>query len=162
MPSRYKAGDFVQVEVVDEATEESELLWVKVSDSDDERRVVFGKLDNKPIVHTNMRLGMELAVSYNYVRDHRTAASVQSKTALPQVFSYVLKIRELGHSWAGRPPVRSSHASRAEAEAELADYVRQNWDAEMDGDPLPDDPAQMIDEYFTSVLETYEISEAVS
>jgi hypothetical protein len=162
MPSRYKAGDFVQVEVVDEATEESELLWVKVSDSDDERRVVFGKLDTKPIVHTNMRLGMELAVSYNYIRGHRTATSVQSKTAMPQVVSYVLKIRKLGHSWSGHPPVHSSHASRAEAEAELADYVRQNWDAEMDGDPLPGDPAQMIDEYFVSVLETYEISEAVN
>ena len=54
---------------------------------------------------------------------------------------------------------RGSHPSRAEAEAELADYVRRSWDAEMGEDPLPDDPAQMIDEYFTSVLETYEISE---
>ena len=162
MPSRYEAGEFVEVEVVDEATEESELLWVKVSDSDDQRRVVVGKLDTEPILHTNMRLGMELVVSYHYIRDHRTAASVQSKIAMPQVVSYVLKIRELGHSWAGRPPVRSSHASRAEAEAELADYVRQNWAAEMDGDPVPEDPAQMIDEYFASVLEAYEISEAVS
>ena len=69
------------------------------------------------------------------------------------VVSYVLTIREPGQSWAGRPPVRSSHASRAEAEAELADYVRRNWEVEMDGDPKPDDPAQMIDEYFASVLE---------
>ena len=145
MPSRYKAGDFVKVEVVDEATEESELLWVKVSDSDDQRRVVFGKLETEPILHTTMRLGMELAVSYNYIRDHRTAASVQSKIAMPQVVSYVLRIRELGHSWAGRPPVRSSHASRAEAEAELAGYVRRNWVAEMDGDPVPDDPAKAWD-----------------
>jgi len=162
MPSRYKAGDFVQVEVVDEATEESELLWVKVSDSDDQRRLVFGTLDSEPIVQTNMRQGMELAVNYDNIRDHRTARLRSNQIAKPHVVSYVLTIRELGHSWAGRPPLRSSHASRAEAEGELADYVRRNWDAEMDDDPLPDDPAQMIDEYFASVLETYEISEAVS
>jgi hypothetical protein len=160
MQSRYKAGDFVNVEVMDEATEESELLWVKVRDSDDQRRLAFGTLDSEPIVQTNMRVGMELAVKYDDIRDHRTAASVQSTIA--HVVSYVLTIRELGHSWAGRPPVRSSHASRAEAEAELADYVRRNWDAEMDGDRPPDGPAQMIDEYFASVLETYEISDAVS
>jgi uncharacterized protein YegJ (DUF2314 family) len=49
-----------------------------VDDSDDERRLVFGKLDNEPIVHTNMRLGMELAVSYDNIRDHRTASSFKA------------------------------------------------------------------------------------
>ena len=72
---RYKAGEYVKVEVRDEASGESEWLWVLVDDSDDERRLVFGKLDNEPIVHTNMLLGMELAVSYDNIRDHRTATS---------------------------------------------------------------------------------------
>jgi hypothetical protein len=72
---RYKRGDFVKVEVRDEASGENEWLWVLVDNSDDERRLVFGKLDNEPIVHTKMRLGMELAVSYDNIRDHRTAAS---------------------------------------------------------------------------------------
>jgi uncharacterized protein YegJ (DUF2314 family) len=72
---RYKHGDFVKVEIRDEASGESEWLWVLVDDSDDERRLVFGKLDNEPIVLTDMRLGMELAVSYDNIRDHRTASS---------------------------------------------------------------------------------------
>lgn len=44
---------------------------------------------------------------------------------------YVLTIREQGHSWAGRSPVTSVHESRAGAEAELLDYVKRNWEAEM-------------------------------
>jgi uncharacterized protein YegJ (DUF2314 family) len=71
----YRQGDFVKVEIRDETSGENEWLWVLVDDSDDEKRLVFGKLDNEPIVHTNMRLGMELAVSYDNVRDHRTASS---------------------------------------------------------------------------------------
>ena len=33
------------------------------------------KLDNEPIVNRDMRLGMALAVSYDNIRDHRTASS---------------------------------------------------------------------------------------
>jgi uncharacterized protein YegJ (DUF2314 family) len=65
----------VKVEVLDESTKESEWMWVQVEGSDDERRLVFGKLDNEPVVHRNMHLGMELAVSYDNIRDHRTASS---------------------------------------------------------------------------------------
>jgi len=72
---QYRQGDFVKVEIRDESSGESEWLWVLVDDSDDEKRMVFGRLDNEPIVHTNMRLGMELAVSYENIRDHRTATS---------------------------------------------------------------------------------------
>ena len=75
---RYKSGDFVKVEVRDEASGESEWLWVLVDDSDDKKRLVFGKLDNEPIVNTDMRLGMELAVSYDNIRDHRTATSFKA------------------------------------------------------------------------------------
>ncbi len=63
MIGRYKQGEFVKVEIRDEYGGEREWLWVLVESSDDERRLVFGKLDNEPVVHTDMRLGMELAIS---------------------------------------------------------------------------------------------------
>jgi hypothetical protein len=72
---------------------------------------------------------------------------------------FILTIRERSHSWAGRPPVRSEHASRAGAQAELLDYVRRNWDAEM-GTEAPGEPGKMIEEYFSEVLEGYDIVEA--
>jgi hypothetical protein len=73
--------------------------------------------------------------------------------------AFVLTIRERNDSWAGRPPIVSTYATRAEAEAELRDYVGHNWDAEMDTD-RPDDPDEMIEEYFEYVLEAYEIVES--
>jgi uncharacterized protein YegJ (DUF2314 family) len=72
---KYNPGDFVKVEVQDEVTRESEWMWVIVESSDDDQRLVFGKLDNEPIVHRDMHLGMELAVSYDNIRDHRTSQS---------------------------------------------------------------------------------------
>ena len=68
---RYSNGDHVKIEVRHECSGESEWLWMLVDGSDDERRLVFGTLDNQPIVNTDMRLGQELAVSYDNVRDHR-------------------------------------------------------------------------------------------
>jgi hypothetical protein len=50
-------------------------MWVRVEYSDDARRVVFGRLDNEPVVHTDLRLGMELAVSYDNIREHMRADS---------------------------------------------------------------------------------------
>jgi uncharacterized protein YegJ (DUF2314 family) len=75
MMSTYKRGEYVEAELRDEATREREWMWVLVADSDDEKRLVFGRLDNEPVVHTNMRLGMELAVSYDSIREHRAASS---------------------------------------------------------------------------------------
>lgn len=71
---------------------------------------------------------------------------------------YVLIIKEKSDSWAGRSPFGTEHATRQAAEAELLDYVRRNWDAEMGTDP-PEDPEEMIQEYFSEVLEAYEIRE---
>ena len=71
----YKSGDYVKIEVPNEATKESEWMWVLVDDSDDQRRLIFGRLDNEPIINTDMRIGMELAVSYDNVREHRSADS---------------------------------------------------------------------------------------
>jgi uncharacterized protein YegJ (DUF2314 family) len=72
---RYKRGDFVKVEIPAEATRESEWMWVLVDDSDDRQRLVFGTLDNEPLVNTDLRVGMKLAVSYDNVREHRSADS---------------------------------------------------------------------------------------
>jgi hypothetical protein len=70
---------------------------------------------------------------------------------------FVLVIGERGNSWAGRPPRSSIHATREAAEGELENFVRNNWDSELGGDELPEDPDEMIDYYFENVLERYEI-----
>jgi hypothetical protein len=72
--------------------------------------------------------------------------------------AYVLTIRERNHFWAGRPPAMSTYPTREAAEAALLEYVRDNWEEELDTDP-PDDPGSMIEEYFEDVLEAYEITE---
>ena len=71
----YSLGDYLKVEFRDEQSGESEWMWVRVQSDDPARRVVFGTLDTEPIVMTDLRLGIELAVSYNNIRDHRTPAS---------------------------------------------------------------------------------------
>jgi hypothetical protein len=73
---------------------------------------------------------------------------------------FTLIVAELGNSWAGRPPAATVHDTRSGAEAELLEYVRRNWDSAMDGDEEPDDPQQMIEQYFDVVPERYEIVEA--
>jgi hypothetical protein len=74
---------------------------------------------------------------------------------------FLLKIGERGHSWAGRPPLTSVHNSREEAEAELTQYIRDNGDQQMDGDELPQDEAELVEQYFDFVLEPYEIFEVL-
>jgi hypothetical protein len=49
--STYQPGDYVKVEFRDDITGESEWMWVKVEHADDEEEVVFGQLDNEPIVN---------------------------------------------------------------------------------------------------------------
>lgn len=68
---KFNPGDHVKIEVKDEVSGETEWMWLLVDKCDDERRLVFGRLDNIPIVNTDMRLGQELAVSFDKVRDHR-------------------------------------------------------------------------------------------
>ncbi len=71
----YASGDYVKVEFRDERSGEAEWMWVRVDLDDPARRVVFGTLDSEPIVMTDVRLGQQLAVSYDNIRDHRTPAS---------------------------------------------------------------------------------------
>jgi hypothetical protein len=71
---------------------------------------------------------------------------------------FTLTIRERNHSWAGRSPVRTTHATAEEAQAALVEYVARNWDAEL-GTGRPGDPVEMVEAYFSEVLEAYEIQE---
>jgi hypothetical protein len=71
----FKPGDYIKVEFVKESTGESEWMWVEVSSDDSPRRIVFGRLDSEPVVNTDLRRGIELAVSYDNIREHRTSAS---------------------------------------------------------------------------------------
>jgi len=70
----YEHGDYVKVEFKEDKTGESEWMWVRVDYADDIERVVFGRLDNEPVVNKDLRLGMELAVSYDNIREHRKSA----------------------------------------------------------------------------------------
>ena len=72
--AKYQPGDYVKAEFKDEDTGESEWMWVVVDSCDDEERVLFGRLDNEPVVGTGLRLGDELAVSYEKVMEHRKAS----------------------------------------------------------------------------------------
>jgi len=75
MMGRYVKGDFVKAEFKDDASGESEWMWVIVDSSDDERLVVFGRLDNEPVVFKKLRLGQEIAMSYDLIREHQPATS---------------------------------------------------------------------------------------
>lgn len=71
---RYVHGDSIKVAFTPEGTGESEWMWVRVDYCDDQRRIVFGWLDNEPIVQTEkLNVGQHLAISYDNVREHRRA-----------------------------------------------------------------------------------------
>jgi len=72
--------------------------------------------------------------------------------------AFMLTITERNHSWAGRSPAITTHATKADAAAALIEYVRRNWDAEIGTEP-PADEQDLIAEYFGEVLEQYEIEE---
>ena len=73
MPT-FRHGDYVKAEFRDDVTGESERMWVRVDSCDDEKGVLFGRLDNEPLAGTGLRLGDELAVSYGKVVEHRRAS----------------------------------------------------------------------------------------
>jgi len=69
---KYAKGDYIKAEFTSDERHESEWMWVLVDHSDDGMRIVFGRLDNQPIVCTELQLGQELAVSYDVILEHRT------------------------------------------------------------------------------------------
>ncbi len=68
---RYLKDDHVKCEAADDRSGDSEWMWLLVENSDDERGIVFGRLDSQPVVATDMKLGQELAISYLNIREHR-------------------------------------------------------------------------------------------
>jgi hypothetical protein len=72
--SRYRSGDHVKVEFIDEESGQREWMWIEVDHADDENRLVFGRLDAQPILNSGVRLGQQLAVSYAEILDHRRFA----------------------------------------------------------------------------------------
>jgi len=52
--------------------------------------------------------------------------------------------------------MQTVHLTQDEAERELFEYVRRNWDSAEYGE-LPEDPWAMVEEYFSNALEAYEI-----
>lgn len=72
--SIYQPGDYVKIEFKENTTGESEWMWVRVEHADDAERVVFGELDNEPVVNKGLRRGMELAVSYDNIREHKKSS----------------------------------------------------------------------------------------
>ncbi len=77
MPA-YQCGDHVKVEFADDSSGESEWMWLRVDYSDDQKRIVFGRLDSQPVLHTNLKIGQELAVSFDKIRDHQRFELPQS------------------------------------------------------------------------------------
>jgi hypothetical protein len=67
----YEPGDYVKVEFAGEAGMPSEWMWVRVDRCDEDRKIVFGTLDNEALNEDNPELGTELAVSYSQIREHR-------------------------------------------------------------------------------------------
>jgi hypothetical protein len=53
--SKYQAGDYVKVEFKEDSTGESEWMWMRIDRVDDSERIVFGQLDNEPVVNKGLK-----------------------------------------------------------------------------------------------------------
>lgn len=77
----YEPGDYVKVEFADEVTGVGEWMWVRLDHCDNEKRLVFGTLDNEPLndYESKLKLGSQLAVSYDNIREHKKASNLKPK-----------------------------------------------------------------------------------
>jgi hypothetical protein len=71
--ARYNRGDYVKVEFESEISGlPPQWMWVKLDRCDEDRQVLFGTLDNEPVVNSeDLQLGQELAVEYAKIREHK-------------------------------------------------------------------------------------------
>ncbi len=67
---KYQPGDYIKVEFKDANEPLGEWMWVIVDHADDEKRIVYGRLDNQSINDAHLMPGTELAISYDKVREH--------------------------------------------------------------------------------------------
>jgi hypothetical protein len=77
----YEPGDYVKVEFPDKATGIGEWMWVRVSRCDDQKQLVFGRLDNEPLNDYNGKVGLgsEVAVSFSQIRERRKPTEFTSQ-----------------------------------------------------------------------------------
>jgi hypothetical protein len=70
---QYDQGDYVKVEFAGKNPAlPGEWMWVRVHHCDEEHQLLFGSLDNEPVVNAeDLRRGQELAISYSQIREHR-------------------------------------------------------------------------------------------
>jgi len=70
---QYEIGDYLKVEFEGENGMPGEWMWVIVQSRDDEKRIVYGTLDNEPLndYGGKAKLGSELAIRYDKVREHK-------------------------------------------------------------------------------------------
>ena len=62
---QYERGDYVEVEFDGKSGLPGEWMWVRVDRCDQTRRLLFGRLDNEPLLTVEVELGQELAISRN-------------------------------------------------------------------------------------------------
>lgn len=72
---QYEPGDYIKAEFEGESGMPGEWMWCVVRSRDDKKRLVYCTLDNEPVNQYGgkVKLGSELAVSYDKVREHKTA-----------------------------------------------------------------------------------------
>jgi hypothetical protein len=58
-------------------------MWLEVDRLDEEKQIVFGRLDSQPVLNTGLRLGRELAVNLGKIVDHRNFGSPLAVSAGP-------------------------------------------------------------------------------
>ncbi len=71
--AHYQVGDYVRVEFKDESDPIGEWMWVRVESCNEQKRLVFGVLDNEPVSELGGRfgLGSRLAVDFDKIREQR-------------------------------------------------------------------------------------------
>jgi hypothetical protein len=76
-----RPGDYIKVEFQDDETGEREFMWLCIESYDEEREIVFGRLDSVPVLNYGgkVKLGSQLAVSYKNIRAHKTSAEFKSQ-----------------------------------------------------------------------------------
>jgi hypothetical protein len=77
----YAKGDYVKIEFPDEITGIGEWMWVKVDHCDDQKRLIYGVLDNEPVKDYDGKVGLGslLAISFDNVREHRKPSEFERK-----------------------------------------------------------------------------------